>query len=127
MYTIVEVPLDGAIPLYMRNSANYMVGRETLHKGIQSTARPMLGVGVAYMADNGRELYEAARTAAKEAQDKGAAIPFDVFLGRIEQLLGRELSDEEERKVASAFVSIGWLYSYDKKNGKRPVSFELEQ
>ena len=41
------------------------------------------------MAENGRELYESAMFAAKEALENGASVPFYRLLERIEQLLER--------------------------------------
>jgi hypothetical protein len=71
-----------------------------------------------------RELYEAARYAVEETVNRGASLPFNLFLERIEQLLGRRLTDDETGKIMASVAKAGLLYSCDRQHGKRTVGFK---
>lgn len=110
------------IELYMRNSANHVVGRTTLHK--RSRPRPADSWGDMTHGGKRKGALRGGQVRREGGAREGRPIPFYRLLDRIEQLLGREMSDDEERRVASAFAGIGWLYSYDRKRGKTSMKVE---
>lgn len=73
----------------------------------------------------GRGLYEAIEYVLKEAQIDSAPLPFDIFLSRVEQLLGRELTENEENRMIVTAAMKGMLWSDDEKYGRVPVGFEI--
>lgn len=72
----------------------------------------------------GRELYEAIEFVLKEVQKGSAPLPFGVFIGRIGQLLGRQLTEDEKNRILVTSARRGMLYSDDEKYGRAPVGFE---